>query len=334
MSTSNRTGGPTSSLSRKQFLALLAGAAAGLTAGCSGAPAPGASAAGTGPGSLPRRRLGRTGETLPVLGLGGHHLGRAADEATAGRLVEAALEEGVRFFDTAQAYQGGRSERWLGRAIRDVRGEVFLMTKTHDFPARSREGAKRHLGESLERLGTDRLDLWQLHQIETPDDVDRAFAPGGAMETLFEMRDAGVVRFVGVTGHTRPSAHLRAIEHFDRGLHFDTVQLPINPIDFHQLSFQREVLPGLVERDIGVIAMKTVAWGALPERGVCTVEECLRFAYGLPIGVAVSGMTSIEQVRENARLARATPMDAGEMEALLARIEGQKDLALEWYKSA
>lgn len=326
---------------RREFLARLAATAASV-ASASGLAGAQSSAPGGAPGSvltpssLPVRRLGRTGATLPVLALGGFHLGAAATESAARALVETALEEGVRFFDTAESYQDGRSERWLGASIAalGVRKDVWLMTKTHSPADRSAESAKRHLAGSLERLRTDRLDVWQVHAVASAEDVDRAFAPGGAMEFILEQQAAGVVRFVGVTGHAEPAANLRALEHFDRGTRFDVMQLPINPVDAHTArSFQKQVLPALVERDIGVLAMKTNAGGALAREGVCTVAECLRYALGLPVAMIVSGMETPEQVRQNAATVRQAPLDESQRAALLGRIASRAGEALEWYKS-
>lgn len=334
------------SASRREFLGKLAAAVAGVAgAGAASMPAPVQAAQPHGqpqdaaalpPSTLPARRLGRTGATLPVLALGGFHLGAAADEKAARTLVETALEEGVRFFDSAESYQDGRSERWLGAAIASlgVRKDVWLMTKTHSPADRSAESARRHLAGSLERLRTDRLDLWQLHAVASPEDVDRAFAVGGAMEYILEQQAAGVVRCVGVTGHADPAANLRALEHFDRGMRFDVMQLPINPIDAHTArSFQKQVLPALVERDLGVLAMKTNAGGALSKQAVCTVEECLRYALGLPVALVVSGMETPEQVRKNAATVRQPPLDEAQREGLLARIAGRAGDDLEWYKA-
>ena len=333
---------PTSS-SRREFLGRLAAGITGL-AGLAATPArvaAGAAANGQdvsplAPSTLPARRLGRTGATLPVLALGGFHLGAAANERAARALVETALEEGVRFFDTAESYQDGRSERWLGASIAalGVRKDVWLMTKTHSPADRSAESAKRHLAGSLERLRTDRLDVWQLHAVASPEDVDRAFAPGGAMEFILEQQAAGVVRFVGVTGHADPAANRRALEHFDRGTRFDVMQLPLNPVDAHTArSFQKQVLPALVERDIGVLAMKTNAGGALAREGVCTVEECLRYVLGLSVALIVSGMETPEQVRQNAATIRQAPLGEAERAALLERVAGRAGDALEWYKA-
>lgn len=317
---------------------LVGAAAAPLLGGCMPPAAPERQdapplAAPLPPSTLPARRLGRTNLVLPVLALGGFHVGAAADERAAHALVDAALDEGVRFFDTAESYQDGRSERWLGSALKGLRQDVYLMTKTHSPDDRSAESAKRHLAGSLERLQTDTLDLWQLHAIQSPQDVDRAFGKGGAMEYILAQKEAGVVRFVGVTGHADPAAHLRALEHFDRGLRFDAVQLPINPIDAFGKSFQKQVLPALVERDLGVLAMKTNAGGALAKNAVCTVEECLRYVLGLPVSLVVSGMETPEQVRQNAATVRQPPFDEAQREALLAKIAARAGEDLEWYKS-
>ena len=285
------------------------------------------------PDSLPSRRLGRTELEVPILALGGHHLGLAGSEREARILVETALEEGIRFFDNAESYQGGRSERWLGAALRGMREEVLVMTKTHSPRDRSADSARRHLEGSLERLGTDYLDLWQLHSTKSVEDVERAFRSGGAMEYILQARDEGLVRFVGVTGHVTPAAHRRALQFWDEGWRFDTFQFPINPIDYHQRSFQREILDDIVERDIGVIAMKTSADGRLLREGICTIEEALRYVWSLPVSIAVVGMERPAIVRENARLAREfRPMSPGEIVALRRRIEPRADLSLEWYK--
>lgn len=287
-----------------------------------------------GPAAIPERPLGRTGIALPMLGLGGFHVGKAANERAARTIVETAFEEGIRLFDCAESYQKGRAERWLGAALAGVRDEVFLMTKTFDLQHRDAEGAKRHLGESLRRLRTDRLDLWQLHSVRSREDVERAFRGGGAMEFILEQKRAGVVRFTGVTGHKDPSANLRAIELWDEGWRFDVMQLPVNPVDHHQKSFERQVLPELARRGIGVLAMKTNAGGALASRRICTVEESLRYVWSLPVDAVVSGMETPEQVRHNARLARAfRPMPVSERQRLLARVEPRVELSLEWYKN-
>jgi aryl-alcohol dehydrogenase-like predicted oxidoreductase len=314
-------------MDRRRFTQSLAGAAAGLWAGL---PSRGVPAQAV----LPTRRLGRDGPAVTMLGLGGHHVALAGSDRAARTLVDAALAEGIRFFDTAESYGNGRSERWLGAALASARASVFLMSKTFALRERSAESARRHLAGSLERLRTDYLDLWQLHSVRSVADVDRAFAPGGAMEFILEAKRRGTVRLVGVTGHARPDAQLRALHHWDRGMRFDVMQLPINPIDWHQQSFARQVLPELERRGIGVIAMKTSADGRLLSAGICTVAECLRYAWSLPVSVAVVGMESAAQVRENAGSARAfTPYSTAELAALRERIRPRAQLDLEWYKA-
>ncbi len=282
---------------------------------------------------LPTRRLGRTNLDLPILSLGGSHLGQAPSERAARTLVETALQEGIRFFDTAESYGDGRSERWLGAALRGARDGVMLMSKTFAFPARTAESARRHLEGTLERLQTDRLDLWQLHSVRSVADADRAFGSGGAMEYILEAKAQGIVRYVGVTGHVSPAAQRRALDYWDRGIRFDAMQMPLNPMDFHQQSFEREVLPELVRRGIGVIAMKTSADGRLLRQRICTIAECLRYVWSLPVAVAVVGMERPELVQQNAALARGfRPMSAPELDGLRQRIRPRAGLDLEWYK--
>lgn len=319
-------------MDRSEFLQWLASLVGAGLVGRSAAETP---AGDTDAGTLPARRLGRTGETLPILGLGGWHVGSAGSARAAQGIVETAIAEGICFLDTAESYQEGGSERFIGAALAALgaRDRVFLMTKTFHLETRSRESAQRHLEGSLARLRTDHLDLWQLHSVRTVADVDRAFGRGGAMEYIIEMQQQGVVRHIGVTGHQDPAANLRALHHWDAGMRFETMQMPLNPMDYHQHSFQRRVLPELVKRDIGVIAMKTAADGRLLREHVCTVEECRRFAWSLPVGVAVVGMESAPLVRENARLAREfSPLGDAERRALLDRIAPRRSLALEPYK--
>jgi aryl-alcohol dehydrogenase-like predicted oxidoreductase len=272
---------------------------------------------------------------LPILGLGGWHLGDAGSERAAHVLLESALAEGIRFLDNAESYHGGTAERWLGNALASlgVRDRVFVMTKTYDLVNRGRESAARHLEGSLKRLRTSRLDLWQLHSVRSVDDVDRAFRRGGAMEYILDAQRQGVVRFVGVTGHQDPAANLRALHYWDEGLRFDAMQMPLNPIDHHQRSFERQVLPELVKRDIGVIAMKTSGDGRLLRNRVCTAAECHRYAWSLPVSVAVVGMERPTLVRENSRYAREfTALTDAERRTLLQRVAPRTSLRLEPYK--
>ena len=323
-------------MDRANFLKWLGAALGGrMLVGADGMAADAAADVQQRGGTLPERRLGRTGLMMPILGLGGWHLGDAGSERAARTLLETAIAEGIRFLDNAESYHAGGAERWLGAAIESlgVRKQVFVMTKTFDLEHRSRDSAARHLEGSLRRLRTDRLDLWQLHSVRSAEDTDRAFLRGGAMEYILEMQRQGVVRYVGVTGHRDPAANLRALHYFDEGMRFDAMQMPINPMDYHQRSFQRHVLAELVKRDIGVIAMKTSADGRLLRSRVCTAAECHRFAWSLPISVAVVGMERPSLVRENARYAREfKPMSDAERRALIDRVAPRVSLTLEPYK--
>lgn len=323
-------------MDRAGFLKWLGGALSGQLLLGAGDLARNGGAVVSPPAALPERRLGRTGVMLPILGLGGWHLGDAGSERSARILLEAALAEGIRFLDNAESYHGGTSERWLGNALASLgaRNRVFLMTKTYDLVNRSRESAARHLEGSLKRLRTDRLDLWQLHSVRSVDDVDRAFRRGGAMEYLLEAQRQGVVRYVGVTGHQDPAANLRTLHYWDEGLRFDAMQMPLNPIDYHQRSFERQVLPELVKRDIGVIAMKTSSDGRLLRNRVCSPAECHRYAWSLPVSVAVVGMERPTLVEENARYAREfRALTDAERRALLQRVAPRASLRLEPYKT-
>ncbi len=302
-------------MTRRKFLQL-ARAAPGGPAGASGAGAGGTSPAAP---PLPRRRLGRTGVEVPIVGLGGFHMGMQRDPEESVRIVRTAIDGGIAFLDNCWDYNGGESERRMGRALRDgYRGRVFLMSK---IDGRTREKAATQLDESLRRLGTDHLDLVQIHEVIRESDPGRVFAPGGAIEALVAARQAGKVRFLGFTGHKSPRWHLAMLREADRhGFRFDTVQMPLNVLDAHYESFERQVLPELVSRGVGVIGMKPLADGRIPREGIATAEEALRYALGLPTSVVVTGCDSVDRVEQALRVARAfrVPGEA-EVNALLAR---------------
>ncbi|RME01550.1 MAG: aldo/keto reductase [Calditrichaeota bacterium] len=243
------------------------------------------------------------------------------------------MDQGLNFFDTAESYQDGFSEERIGRALRGKRHQVFLMSKTYEPAHRDAQGAQRHLEGSLRRLQTDYLDLWQLHSVQSPQDVDLAFRKGGAMAYILRAKEQGKVRFIGVTGHRDPDANLRAIHYWDQGWTFDTMQMPINPVDFFQTSFQKKVLPELVKRNIGVIAMKTSADGRLLRDKLCSIEDCLRYVWSLPVSVAVVGMLNMAQLRHNIEIARNFyPLKPQEKQILLDRLRPHARPSLEWYK--
>ncbi len=269
--------------------------------------------------ALPRRKLGRTGVEVSIVGLGGFHMGMQRDPEESVRIVRTAIDGGIDFLDNCWDYNGGESERRMGRALRDgYRRRVFLMTK---IDGRSRDKAAAQLDESLRRLGTDVVDLVQIHEVIRESDPGRVFAPGGAVEALVAARRAGKVRFIGFTGHKSPRWHLAMLREADRqGFAFDTVQMPLNVLDAHHESFERQVLPELLRRGAGIVGMKPMADGRIVQRGFASAEECLRYAMSLPTSVVVTGCDSVERVEQALRVARAFRV-AGEPEvkALLAR---------------
>jgi len=270
---------------------------------------------------MPRRPLGNTGFEVTRFALGGEGvlrtLGRAS-EAVA--VIHRALDLGVNYCDSAPAYAGCLD--YYGAALDGRRHEVFFASKTHD---RTRDGSLRLLDETLARLRTDHLDLWQLHDLRTRGDLERIFSPGGALEALLQARDEGRVRFLGITGHHDPQILLAAMERFD----FDTALVALNAADVHRLSFVRGVLPEAARRGLGVIAMKVYAQGALLGRGPraplaagggISPERTLGYVLSLPeVSTAVIGCSTPAEVEENARIARSfRPFDETTMRALEA----------------
>ncbi len=269
---------------------------------------------------IPRRRLGRTGETVSLVGLGGFHMARPGlSEGESVRIVRSAIDGGITFLDNCWDYNGGDSERRMGQALRDgYRGRVFLMSK---IDGRTRESAARQIDESLRRLGTDRIDLMQLHEVIHTEDPERSFRAGGAMEALADAKRAGKVRFIGFTGHKSPSLHLAMLDAADaHGFRFDTVQMPLNVLDAHFDSFERRVLPRLLEQGIGVLGMKPMADGRIVYEGIAAAEECLRYAMSLPVSTVITGCDSAERVEQALRVAKGfQPLAEREVSDLLAR---------------
>ncbi len=268
--------------------------------------------------AIPRRVLGKTGVEVSVLCFGGAHWGGMRTEAEAMRVLHEAIDAGVSFMDNAWEYNGGRSEEWMGKALQGRRQQVFLMTKVCSH-GRDKKVAMLQLEESLRRLRTDYLDLWQIHEVIYGDDPDRHFAPGGAAEALLEAKRQGKVRFLGFTGHKDPKIHLKMLQH---DFPFDTCQLPLNVFDGTYRSFEREVLPVLNQRGIAPLAMKTVSGNGEPiKQGIVTVEEALRYVLSLPVASVVSGIDSQQVLRQNLEVVRRfTPMTAAEMQALRTRV--------------
>ncbi len=268
---------------------------------------------------VPTRKFGRHDLQVSALSLGGHALRMASDEEAA-KMVDAALELGVTFFDNAWDYHGGKSEELMGRLIEGRRNQVFLMTKVCTHDTGDYDTAMRMLDESLERLKTDHLDLWQWHAVATQEQVRKGFDKGGVVEALTEAKADGRVKYVGFTGHTNPDVHLEVLKH---GYEFDACQLPVSPIEANSDAFVRRVLPELLEQKIAPLAMKTLGGNFAPvKKGVFSLDEGLRYAWSHPVASLVTGVTSEAQLRENARLAMEfSAMDAGDMIALERRVE-------------
>src|SRR6266850_3582753 len=286
----------------------------------------------TGPDQIPRKPLGRTGEQVSISGLGGYHLGtlRSLDDAV--RIVQEAVDAGVTFFDNAWEYNDHRSEDWMGQALQGRRDKVFLMTKvcTH---GRDKKVAMQQLEESLTRLRTDHLDLWQIHEVIYENDPDLHFAKGGVIEALDEAKKQGKVRFVGFTGHKNPTIHLKMLAH---DYPFDTVQMPLSCFDGTYRSFEQQVLPELERRGIAALGMKSLGGDGQPIlHGVVGAEEALRYAMSLPVATTISGIDSLAVLRQNLAIARGfKPMTPDEMQALRERSKSfAADGHLELYKS-
>src|SRR5205085_9013189 len=270
-------------------------------------------------GDMLYRKLGRTGVEVSVVGLGGHHIGRPADEQEAIKIIRTAIDRGVTFLDNCWDYHDGASEVRMGKALRDgYRKKVFLMTK---IDGRTKESAAKQIDESLERLQTDHLDLLQFHEIIRMEDPDRIFAPGGALEAVLAARDAGKVRFIGFTGHKDPLVHLRMLEvagkhHF----RFDAVQMPLNVMDAHFRSFAHLVVPVLVKEGVGVLGMKSMGGGFILKSKTVTPIECLHYALNLPTSTVIRGIDSLDVLKQDLEAVRTfKPLSLEEVGALLER---------------
>ena len=266
------------------------------------------------------RSLGKTGERVSPIGLGGWHLGLPnVDEQLGFRIVRSAIDHGITFMDNSWDYNEGASEIRMGRALRDgYRDRAFLMTK---IDGRSKREATRQLDESLRRLQTDRIDLIQHHEVIRFDDPHRIFHAEGANAALLEARKAGKVRYIGFTGHKDPRIHLHMLEVAkENGFSFDTVQMPLNVMDAHYRSFEKLVLPELVKRNIGVLGMKSMGNGIILKSGTVTPVECLHYALSLPTSVVITGCDSMEVLDQALDAVRTFhPLTVPQREALLSR---------------
>jgi aryl-alcohol dehydrogenase-like predicted oxidoreductase len=289
-----------------------------MTAKGKSGPQAGSSAASSSE-QVPKRELGKTGAQVSAIGVGGYHLGSTKDQQEANELVARAMDAGINFFDNAWDYHDGLSEERLGTALKGKRDQAFVMTKvcTH---GRGKDVAMQMLEQSLRRLQTDHLDLWQIHEVIYYNDPDLIFAPGGAAEALIAAKQQGKVRFVGFTGHKDPAIHLRMLA---QNFPFDTVQMPLNAFDSSFRSFEKQVMPEANKRGIGVLGMKSLGGsGEMVTNGAITAQEGLRYAMSLPVGTTISGMDSLGVLEQNLEVARGfQPMSASEMQALRERVK-------------
>ncbi len=311
------------SLTRRDFIKL----AAITTAGWSLQGMPAAAEPRNG---IPYRKLGKTGLEISILTVGGAAIGiKRLTEQESITMMRTAIDEGINFFDNAWHYHGGRSEERMGKALQDgYRDKVILMTKHH---GRTPEHLWNHLEDSLRRLQTDVIDVWQFHELDEQWEVDQIYN-SGALEAALKAKEQGKIKHIGFTGHYRPRIHLDMIH---RGFEWETIQMPINVLDHHYLSFTQNVLPEAVERNMGIIAMKTLGGGRLLRNDIVTPDEALRFAWSFPVSTVCSGMQSLKELQENIETARNfEPMGEEEKNELLKRtIQYAIGGEYEWYKS-
>jgi predicted aldo/keto reductase-like oxidoreductase len=302
------------SVSRRRFLELatVAGFMAGVSRNSWGAE--------TREG-IPYRTLGRTGEKVSMVGLGGYHIGSQSSEQESIRIIRTAIDNGVNFLDNCWDYNDGASEVRMGKALRDgYRQKAFLMSK---IDGRTRKAAAAQIDESLRRLQTEHIDLMQFHEVIRDSDPDRIFREGGGMEAMLEAKKAGKVRYVGFTGHKSPDIHLKMLNTaFAHNFTFDSVQMPLNVMDAHYNSFGQKVLPVLVKHNIGVLGMKPMGDSLILKSKTVTPIECLHFAMNLPTSVVITGCDSLPILEQALKAARSfRPLSKDEVAALLAKTD-------------
>jgi predicted aldo/keto reductase-like oxidoreductase len=270
-------------------------------------------------GDMRYRRLGRTGEEVSVLGLGGHHIGRQKDEKESITIIRAAIDGGVTFMDNCWDYHDGGSEVRMGKALKDgYRKKVILMTK---IDGRTKKAAAEQIDQCLQRLQTDVIDLLQHHEVIRLEDPDRIFGEGGAQEAVLAAKKAGKVRFIGFSGHKDPLVHLRMLEVAAKhGFHFDTVQMPLNVLDAHFRSFEKHVLPVLVREEIGVLGMKSMGDGLVLKSKTASPVECLHYAMTLPTSTVITGIDSLQILKQDLVAVKTfRPLTEKQVTDLLAR---------------
>jgi aryl-alcohol dehydrogenase-like predicted oxidoreductase len=269
---------------------------------------------------IPRRTLGRTGEKVSMVGIGGYHIGGPSVKEKEGiAIIRAALDNGINFLDNCWDYNDGVSEERMGKALRDgYRQKAFVMTK---IDGRTKAAAEQQLNQSLQRLQTDRIDLLQFHEVIRDNDPERIFAAGGGMEAVVAAKKAGKVRYIGFTGHKSPEIHNKMLETaFAHNFTFDTVQMPLNVMDAHYDSFEKKTLPILVKHGIGVLGMKPIGDKIILQSKTASPVECLHYAMNLPTSVVITGCDSMQILQQALGAARSfNPMSKDEVAALLAK---------------
>jgi len=286
-------------------------------------------------GEMPYRKLGRTGEKVSLIGLGGAHIGKQSDEKESIRIIRTAIDNGVNFMDNCWDYNDGKSEIRMGKALRNgYRNKVFLMTK---IDGRDRKTATRQIDESLSRLQTDIIDLMQIHEVIRASDVEKSFAPGGCIEALLAAKQSGKIRYIGFTGHKSPALHLQMLEAAAKHqLVFDAMQMPLNVMDAHYDSFEKKVLPVALKQNIGILGMKSMGSPYILESKTVTAVECLHYAMSLPVSVVITGCDSMPILKQALNAAKQFgPLREEQMAALLARTaQAAKKGEFERYKTS
>jgi len=270
-------------------------------------------------GEMPYRTLGRSGEKVSLVGLGGYHIGLQKDEEESIRIIRTAVDRGINFLDNCWDYNDGVSEVRMGKALRDgYRKRVFLMTK---IDGQVKEVAARQIDESLRRLQTDVIDLVQFHEVIRPGDPDRIFGPNGSFEAALDAKKAGKLRYIGFTGHKDPDIHLKMLDTaFNHGFTFDAVQMPLNVMDAHFKSFAKKVVPVLTQHGIGVLGMKSMGDGFVLKSNVVTPVECLHYAMNLRTSVVITGCDSLQILEQALEAARTfKPLGEKQLAAILAK---------------
>lgn len=310
----NKNSQISNSLTRREFVKLTVASGLAVSAGANVWSAESKN-------DIPYRALGRTGEKVSAIGLGGYHIG-IPPEAEGIRLIRSAIDRGINFMDNCWDYHNGGSEIRMGKALRDgYRDKVFLMSK---IDGQTKAAAAKQIDESLKRLQTDHVDLMQFHEVIRLGDPDRIFGDGGSAEAMLEAKKAGKIRFIGFTGHKDPEIHLKCLRVAkEHQFQFDAVQMPLNVMDAHFRSFGKKVVPVLVKEGIGVLGMKPLGSGAILRSNTVKPIECLHYAMSLPTSTVITGcdnMRILDQAIEAARTFK--PLDEQEISALLARTAG------------